>query len=878
MDDAGAEPALKRKKTVTWADDEALEVPLAGDAAAAPAASPAALGPLLDADAVHADAAVVKLPCDGMFEALSLDLLQQQVGQPPELSEDGGEAAAGGEPVLSRRQLLERRLARSRQLSQLYESELWGLLEELRLRHAQFAALPGLSLWKEGGTSGAGGEAVAKGEAAEAEEGEERAPRPTKRQKQKLAKQARQGKQPAKAATAAAPAAAEADKEQSKEESGEQQQAADGAPGALLRALWERQQQTAQPPAEQQQQPEKQGKQAGKAAAAKGKPGKQAKGSPKEQQQPAGKAHRKSSAVAAEPAAGGPAEAAPPQPPPPLPRFEDVEQLLLSGDAAGLPPVNEAALVVARASFVRRLGLLGRLEQSALAATCRELDSLGGLALLCGRRRRYVLRRGVIALGRCTDSQGKVDVDLAGECEGGSAQRVSRQQAQLFLDAGVGHAGGGWRLRCTGRRPLLVNGQTLARGQTVALPTLSHIRIGDISLLFVSNTAAEARATTVVPLQPLRPQQPLEGDGMGSKGSLHGGGDTAARAKLLSDIGAWAGNVSTSVFIVFINKMLMKNFGYHYATTLTALHFLVCAIAIWFAQRGGYIKPTTMPFNDLMLFTVIADISILTLNLSLMLNTVSFYQIAKLLIIPFVCFVESSFLGRTFSREVVSSIVLVICGVAVVTVQDLQLDISLGGMLIAAVSVVSSGLQQIFVRTMQQKHKLSAHELLSNTAPAQAWTLLLVGPFIDKLVSADWVFAYRFTSSSMSTMIVSCSLAVLVNISQFMCLGRFSAVSFQVLGHSKTMLVLLGGWAFLGDTITGKKFCGMMLAVSGMVWYGKASSNQSRALARQMKVVTPESGSAGDRLVEKAPLLREHSSGNLRVTVNAGVDPASHKV
>lgn len=52
-------------------------------------------------------------------------------------------------------------------------------------------------------------------------------------------------------------------------------------------------------------------------------------------------------------------------------------------------------------------------------------------------------------------------------------------------------------------------------------------------------------------------------------------------------------------------------------------------------------------------------------------------------------------------------------------VQELQLNVSLVGMIIAAVSVVSSGLQQIFVRTMQQKHKLSAHELLSNTAPAQ---------------------------------------------------------------------------------------------------------------------------------------------------------------
>ena len=136
-------------------------------------------------------------------------------------------------------------------------------------------------------------------------------------------------------------------------------------------------------------------------------------------------------------------------------------------------------------------------------------------------------------------------------------------------------------------------------------------------------------------------------------------------------------------------------------------------------------------------------------------------------------------------------------------VQELQLDVSFGGMVIAAVSVVSSGLQQIFVRTMQQKHKLSAHELLSNTAPVQvrrltlncdllllqksskgndawcalcqhmhatlpvrvwlatvlpgtparliasrppqAWSLLLVGPFIDKLASNEWVYSYSFT-------------------------------------------------------------------------------------------------------------------------------------
>ena len=53
------------------------------------------------------------------------------------------------------------------------------------------------------------------------------------------------------------------------------------------------------------------------------------------------------------------------------------------------------------------------------------------------------------------------------------------------------------------------------------------------------------------------------------------------------------------------------------------------------------------------------------------------------------------------------------------TVTDVGLGNNPAGLAIAAMSVVSSGMQQIFCRTMQQKHKLSSHELLANTAPAQ---------------------------------------------------------------------------------------------------------------------------------------------------------------
>ena len=63
------------------------------------------------------------------------------------------------------------------------------------------------------------------------------------------------------------------------------------------------------------------------------------------------------------------------------------------------------------------------------------------------------------------------------------------------------------------------------------------------------------------------------------------------------------------------------------------------------------------------------------------------------------------------------------------TITDLEMENNVLGTVIAAISVVSSGMQQIFCRTMQQKHSLASHELLANTAPAQARSSLPLDAF-----------------------------------------------------------------------------------------------------------------------------------------------------
>ena len=111
---------------------------------------------------------------------------------------------------------------------------------------------------------------------------------------------------------------------------------------------------------------------------------------------------------------------------------------------------------------------------------------------------------------------------------------------------------------------------------------------------------------------------------------------------------------------------------------------------------------------------------------------------------------------------------------------------------------------------------------MRKVAPLQAASIAVMSPFMDTNVSGKWITSYEWSVPSATCLVFSCLFAVLVNVSQFLCLGRFSAVSYQVVGHAKTILVLLLGWACFGGVLSSNQTIGMALAVSGMVLYGVA--------------------------------------------------------
>jgi uncharacterized membrane protein len=290
----------------------------------------------------------------------------------------------------------------------------------------------------------------------------------------------------------------------------------------------------------------------------------------------------------------------------------------------------------------------------------------------------------------------------------------------------------------------------------------------------------------------------------------------------VSDVGAWGMNIVSSVGIIMANKQLMSPAGYAFcfATTLTGLHFAVTALVGMLSNAAGYSASKPIPFWELLWFSIVANTSITGMNLSLMLNSVGFYQISKLSMIPVVCVLEWIIHSKHYSREVKTAVIVVVVGVGVCTVTDVKVNAK--GFFCACVAILSTSFQQISIGSLQKKYSIGSFELLSKTAPIQAVSLLVLGPFIDYYLSGKFVSNYNFTSGAYFFILLSCSLAVFCNMSQYLCIGRFSAVSFQVLGHMKTVCVLVLGWVLFDSALTLKNILGMLVAVLGMVIYSWA--------------------------------------------------------
>ncbi|MBA0609452.1 hypothetical protein Godav_021501 [Gossypium davidsonii] len=282
----------------------------------------------------------------------------------------------------------------------------------------------------------------------------------------------------------------------------------------------------------------------------------------------------------------------------------------------------------------------------------------------------------------------------------------------------------------------------------------------------------------------------------------------------LGVIGALFLSVASSVSIVICNKALMSNLGFPFATTLTSWHLMVTFCTLHAAQRFNLFESKPIDMKTVMLFGILNGVSIGLLNLSLGFNSIGFYQMTKLAIIPFTVLLETIFLKKQFSQKIKMSLLVLLVGVGIASITDLQLNSV--GTILSLLAIVTTCVGQI------------------------AAILFVSGPLVDQFLTKQNVFAFKYSSIVSAFIILSCIISVSVNFSTFLVIGKTSPVTYQVLGHLKTCLVLTFGYTLLHDPFTERNIIGILIAIFGMVLYSyfctqENKKKQADPLVSQMK-------------------------------------------
>lgn len=270
----------------------------------------------------------------------------------------------------------------------------------------------------------------------------------------------------------------------------------------------------------------------------------------------------------------------------------------------------------------------------------------------------------------------------------------------------------------------------------------------------------------------------------------------------------------------------MSNLGFQFATTLTSWHLMVTYCTLYAALRLNFFENKPIDAKTVILFGMLNGVSIGLLNLSLGFNSIGFYQMTKLAIIPFTVLLETIFLKKQFSKKIKFSLSILLLGVGIASVTDLQLN--LVGTILSLLAIITTCIGQILTNTIQKRLNVSSTQLLYQSAPFQSAILFLTGPFVDQFLTKQNVYAYNYSPIVVGFIVLSCLIAVFVNFSTFLVIGKTSPVTYQVLGHLKTCLVLAFGYTLLHDPFTSRNIVGILIAVVGMGLYSYFCTNETK--------------------------------------------------
>ena len=254
-------------------------------------------------------------------------------------------------------------------------------------------------------------------------------------------------------------------------------------------------------------------------------------------------------------------------------------------------------------------------------------------------------------------------------------------------------------------------------------------------------------------------------------------------------------------------------------------------------------------------------LSIIFMNLNLASNSVGFYQMSKLSCIPTTLILESMIGTRQqhLNMMMLTSLTFIIVGMLLVAVHEVSFTAI--GMVWATLAILATSSAQVFFGPLQRDLGMNALQLLYHTSPLLTCGSFVIVPLFE---DTELLMKTRITSNIFSDIFCSCLMAVMLNATNYVVLGWASPLTYQVLGHLKTILILVTGIAFFDQWPSDRALAGIVIAMIGVLMYSE--ENRQQQLKKQL---LPSTNST------KYPKFADPSQSNPPLRRVVSYDPGS---
>lgn len=274
-------------------------------------------------------------------------------------------------------------------------------------------------------------------------------------------------------------------------------------------------------------------------------------------------------------------------------------------------------------------------------------------------------------------------------------------------------------------------------------------------------------------------------------------------------------NLCSSILIVFLNKWLYRNYGFP-NITLTFLHFLMTSLGLVVCLRIGLFNRKSIPIMNVLPLSLTFCGFVVFTNLSLQNNTVGTYQLAKAMTTPCILLIQTVLYQKTYSTRVKLTLIPITIGVVVNSFYDVRFNVT--GTIFAIAGVLVTSVYQVWVGRKQHEFQVNSMQLLYYQAPLSAFLLLFIIPFHEPIIGEGGLFS-SWPLQVYVLVLASCCVAFSVNLSIYWIIGNTSPITYNMVGHGKFCLTLLGGYVLFRDPLALNQLGGIILTLGGIILY-----------------------------------------------------------